>query len=357
MRILISGVCGFVGSALARALAQAGAAHQLSGFDNFVRPGSETNRAELRRLGVKLFHADARSATDLEALPPCDWVIDAAANPSVLAGVDGRTSSRQLVEHNLWGTVNLLEYCQRCRSGLILLSTSRVYGIAPLASLEIEVVNHAFRPAPRGSRPRGLTDGGIDESFSTGAPVSLYGATKLASEALALEYGEAFGLPVFVNRCGVLAGAGQFGRADQGIFAFWINSYLRRWPLQYIGFGGSGHQVRDCLHPRDLAPLVEKQFGAPAIASADRIVNVGGGAESAMSLRQLSDWCSGQFGLHAVASNPAPRQFDLPWIVLDSSKARRLWNWRPETPAAAVCAEIALHARNHPGWLELSEPI
>ena len=42
-------------------------------------------------------------------------------------------------------------------------------------------------------------------------------------ETLALEYGEAFGLPVLINRCGVLAGAGQFGRTDQGIFAYWIN--------------------------------------------------------------------------------------------------------------------------------------
>jgi CDP-paratose 2-epimerase len=358
MRILISGVCGFVGSALAHAFARAGAGHQLCGFDNFIRPGSETNRAELRRLGVKLFHADARSASDLETLPPSDWVVDAAANPSVLAGIDGRTSSRQLVEHNLLGTVNLLEHCRRHRAGLVLLSSGRVYGIAPLAALELEVVNHAFRPPPRASsRPPGFTEAGIGENFSTGAPVSLYGATKLASEALALEYGEAFGLPVFVNRCGVLAGAGQFGRADQGIFAFWINRYLRRQPLEYLGFGGGGHQVRDCLHPQDLASLLEKQFGAPPIATADRIANVGGGVDSAMSLRQLSDWCSARFGSHAVASNPAPRPFDLPWIVLDSARARRLWNWRPQMPVAAICEEIAAHARAHPGWLELSEPI
>src|SRR5207247_9786355 len=63
--------------------------------------------------------------------------------------------------------------------------------------------------------------------ISTTPPVSLYGSTKLASEFIALEYGGAFGLPVWINRCGVLAGAGQFGTPDQGIFAFWINSYLR----------------------------------------------------------------------------------------------------------------------------------
>ena len=90
-------------------------------------------------------------------------------------------------------------------------------------------------------------------------------------------------MPVFINRCGVLAGAGQFGRADQGIFAYWLNAHLRQRPLRYIGFGGHGHQVRDCLHPRDLAPLLAKQFAAPALPASDRIANFSGGAASARS--------------------------------------------------------------------------
>ncbi len=357
MRILISGICGFVGSTVARALLERESSRQVAGFDNFVRPGSETNRADLKRLGVRLFHADLRAASDLEDLPHADWVIDAAANPSILAGVDGRTSSRQLVEHNLGGTVNLLEFCRRRRAGFILLSTSRVYAIPPLASLPVVVVDHAFRPAPDQPLPRGVSPAGIDETFSTAAPVSLYGATKLASEALALEYGEAFGFPVFVNRCGVLAGAGQFGRPDQGIFAYWLNAWLRRRPLKYLGFGGSGHQVRDCLHPRDLAPLVERQLAAPAFAAADRVVNVSGGAASALSLRQLSDWCAREFGAHDVIADGAPRSFDVPWIVLDHARAARLWAWRPQTPVAAILDEIAAHARAHPEWLDLSAPL
>src|SRR3954466_13585419 len=144
MRILISGICGFVGSTIARAFAEAGAAHSLVGFDNFIRPGSETNRSELKRRGVKLFHGDLRSASDLESLPPVDWVLDAAANPSVLAGIDGRTSSRQLIEHNLGGTVNMLEFCKQHRAGFVLLSTSRVYSIPSLAALAVSPINHAF---------------------------------------------------------------------------------------------------------------------------------------------------------------------------------------------------------------------
>lgn len=47
---------------------------------------------------------------------------------------------------------------------------------------------------------------------------------------MALEYGAAFDFPVWITRCGVLAGAGQFGTPDQGIFAYWINAHLRRRP-------------------------------------------------------------------------------------------------------------------------------
>ena len=354
MRILITGICGFVGSTLARGLLAAG--HRVAGFDNYLRPGSETNRDPLQRLGVKVITADLRNATEMAALPASDFVIDAAANASVLAGVDGRTSSRDLVDHNLVGTVNMLEYCKTHKAGFILLSTSRVYSIAPLAALPVVVANNAFRPDPAAKLPTGLTPAGLDEGFATTAPISLYGATKLASEALALEYGEAFGFPVFVNRCGVLAGAGQFGRADQGIFAFWINAWLRQRPLKYLGFGGHGYQVRDCLHPRDLLPVLEQQLAAPKLAAGDRLVNLSGGAASAMSLRQLSDWCEQRFGRHEVARDGTPRAFDIPWIVLDHAKAARIWHWQPLTPTPTVLEEIARHAEQHPDWLQLSAP-
>jgi CDP-paratose 2-epimerase len=306
---------------------------------------------------VKLFHGDIRMASDLETLPPVDWVIDAAANPSVLAGVDGKTSSRQLIEHNLQGTLNMLEFCKQHRAGFILLSTSRVYSIAPLAALDVVADDNAFRPSGSGLLPSGVSAAGIDETFSTLAPISLYGATKLASEALALEYGETFGLPVFINRCGVLAGAGQFGRADQGIFSYWVNMWLRKRPLKYIGFGGHGHQVRDCLHPRDLAPLLAQQLNAPKTAVEDRIVNLSGGSASAMSLRQLSDWCTVRFGAHRVTADTTPRPFDIPWIVLDPAKAARVWGWAPATPVTAILDEIATHAEEHPDWLDLSAPL
>lgn len=353
MKILITGICGFVGSTLARAWLEAEPGLVIYGMDNFIRTGSEHNRTALQKLGITLIHGDIRMASDFEAVPPVDWVIDAAANPSVLAGVDGMTSSRQLIEHNLLGTVNILEYCKRHRAGFILLSTSRVYSIATLAGVAVEVREGAFRLSEGDGLPPGLTSAGIAESFNTAPPVSLYGSTKRASEILALEYGETFGFTVWINRCGVLAGGGQFGKADQGIFAFWINSWLRRRPLTYIGFGGKGHQVRDCLHPRDLIPLLRKQVAQDATAPV-RVINLGGGTDSAVSLAELSGWCRDRYGDHAIAENPEMRRFDIPWLVMDSALAGEQWGWHPETPLAAILEEIALHAEAHPDWLEIS---
>src|SRR5262249_17176274 len=150
-------------------------------------------------------------------------------------------------------------FCRHRKCGFILLSTSRVYSVDALCKLPLGVQNDAFY-INDSDILAGTSNEGVDESFSTTAPLSLYGSTKLASENLALEYHHAFDVPIWINRCGVLAGAGQFGRADQGIFTFWINSYLRKRPLRYLGFGGKGLQVRDCLHPADLIGLLVHQM-------------------------------------------------------------------------------------------------
>jgi CDP-paratose 2-epimerase len=356
VRILISGICGFVGSILAAGLREADPALEISGFDNFIRPGSETNRLRLRELGISVGHADVRSASDMAALPAADWVLDAAALPSVLAGVDGRSSSRQLVEHNLGGTINLLEYCREHRAGFLLLSTSRVYSIAPLAALPLRIKRGAFTLDLAQPLPTGVSAAGVREEFSTTPPLSLYGSSKAASETLALEYGSTFGFPVWVNRCGVLAGAGQFGQAAQGIFSFWIHAWAARQPLRYIGFEGTGTQTRDALHPRDLLPLLRAQMAAGLAGHRPQVVNVAGGTANAMSLAQLSAWCVERFGPREIAADPQPRPFDVPWLVLDSGLAEKTWDWRPSTSLLPLLEEIAVHAAAHPEWLALSRP-
>ncbi len=354
MRILVTGGCGFTGFSLLRYFAQATAGSdtrpELFALDNLSRAGSERQRSELKQLGGTFLHGDLRCASDVDALPPVDWVIDAAANPSVLAGVDGQTSSRQLIEHNLLGTINLLEYCARHSAGFILLSSSRVYSIDALTRLPLESDGPAFQLAADHNDPT-VSPLGVTEQFSTDPPVSLYGSTKRASEILALEYSAARDFPVWINRCGLLSGPGQFGRPDQGIVAFWIHSWRARRPLRYIGFGGLGQQVRDCLHPDDIARLLHLQMASPS-HTGTRLINVSGSAPNAFSLQQLSTWCQTRFGDHPVTAEPTDRQFDIPWLLLDHSLASDLWNWQPEISRDTIFNQIADFAEQHPDWLE-----
>ena len=203
---------------------------------------------------------DIRNEADLAKMPKVDWVLDCAAEPSVLAGVGSGMGSYELMDHNLIGTIRVLELCKKIQAGFVLMSTSRVYSVAKLAAVKVEQKGDR-RPQPQhaggwaasrweivdgvvreregeregrwqsGKRKAeksgivGLTSKGINEEFSTEPPLSLYGTSKRCAELLAMEYGEAFGFPVWINRCGVLAGKGQFGKADQGIFSYWIRSW------------------------------------------------------------------------------------------------------------------------------------
>jgi CDP-paratose 2-epimerase len=354
VKISIAGICGFVGSSLARWFRAAGEEVSVFGVDNLARPGSEINRSLLRSMGIEVFHGDVRVASDLESLPRADWVIDAAANPSVLAGVDGRSSSRQLAGHNLEGTLNLLEFAKRFGAGFVLLSSSRVYSIPALAQLPMKVAGNAFRLDTSKTLPGGISAEGIAETFSVAPPVSLYGSTKLASEILALEYGFTFQFPVWVNRCGILAGAGQFGTADQGIISYWMHAHAARRPLRYFNFGGHGYQVRDIFHPDDLAGLLWRQMHANQ-SGGERLFNVGGGIRNSLSLAELTEICDDHFGPHAPQADGRERPFDLPWIVMDSRQARERFGWAPQRQLTSILEEITTHTSAHPEWLALSE--
>lgn len=347
MKVLITGVCGFVGSVVTRELALSGRCSELWGLDNFLREGSRSNLAPLLAQGINVVEGDIRNSSDLAKIPRVDWVIDCAAEPSVLAGTGSGMPSFDLLDHNLIGTIRLLEFCKKHGAGFILLSTSRVYSIRPLVGIRFQTINGAFQPILSDrSRVLGLTEHGISESFPCLPPLSLYGTSKRCAELLALEYADAFGFPVWINRCGVLAGKGQFGKADQGIFSFWIRSWKHKKPLKYIGFDGKGSQVRDCLHPRDLVPVILNQLaGKKPVDPSDgldlRICNFGGGPANSCSLSQLSDWCRNHLGPHEVGHDPQPRSFDLPWVVMDSRRAEKIWGWSVQADLPTIFNEIA----------------
>ena len=84
-----------------------------------------------------------------------------------------------------------------------------------------------------------------------------------------------------------------------------------------------------------------------------KIINVGGGIENSMSLKQLSDWCENRFGSNEVISSAESRSMDAPWIVLDSTVAQNAWNWSVKTKIEHILEEVAHHAENNPSWLKL----
>jgi CDP-paratose 2-epimerase len=84
--------------------------------------------------------------------------------------------------------------------------------------------------------------------------------------------------------------------------------------------------------------------GAAETAAGDcdpRIRNFAGGIDNSCSLADLSAWCRDRFGPRAVASRPEPRPYDLPWVVLDASRARATWDWLPNTKLTTIFEEIA----------------
>ena len=86
MRLLVTGACGFVGSTLIPTLLEALPGLEVVGLDNFLRDGSRGNVEPLRRLGVTVVEGDIRHEADLAGIGRVDWVLDCAAEPSVLAG-------------------------------------------------------------------------------------------------------------------------------------------------------------------------------------------------------------------------------------------------------------------------------
>lgn len=347
MRILITGGAGFVGANLALAFAEAGAT--VTSVDNLHRLGSELAVSRLRAAGVSFVHGDIRNPEDFEPLPAADLLLECAAEPSVHAGYgDG---ARYVVNTNLLGTFNCLEYVRRHRAALVFLSTSRVYSIAALRALPLRRTGQRL-VLPPGEAGIGWSERGIDEEFPTRGARSLYGATKLASELLIEEYAAAHGLKAIVNRCGVLTGPWQMGKVDQGFFVLWAARHLYGGPLAYSGFGGSGHQVRDVLHIADLYDLVCREIGA-LDTHAGKVYNVGGGPEVSVSLAELSELCAARAGRQIeLGSDPVTRAADIPFFVTDTTRVKEATGWSPTRSVTTILDEVFEWLESHRAALE-----
>jgi CDP-paratose 2-epimerase len=347
MRVLITGGAGFVGSALGIGLAERHPDWQITALDNLRRRGSELNLPRLREVGITFVHGDVRNVEDLDpsVLKP-ELILECSAEPSVMAGY---ASPGYVLQTNLIGTINCLELARSTQADFIFLSTSRVYPIARLSALAYTEQSTRLQLEEVQAIP-GASGYGIAEDFPLDGARSLYGATKLSSELLIAEYAEAYGLRTLINRCGVLTGSWQMGKVDQGVFALWMAAHCFDRQLKYIGFGGTGKQVRDFLHVADLLALIDLQI-ADFEKLQGRVFNVGGGKDNTLSLLETTQLCKEITGKHIqIVAEPQNRPGDIPIFITDSRKVHEATGWMPEKDAHATLLEIYT-------WMEAYKPL
>ena len=268
-------------------------------------------------------------------------VIHCAGLTSVLDGTN-KYSTNFLYKNNILSTLNSLKICSILKSKYIYISSSRVYSIPKINELRFKIEGKGFKLGK--NKTRGISSKGINEDFPTDSPLSFYGSSKLMSENLIIEFCLHNKIPFIINRCGLLAGSGQFYKNDQGIISYWINSWKKNKELKFIGFGCKGYQVRDCLHPWDLANLINKQLGSLDKGHLKKFIfNASGGISSAFSLKDLSLWCEKEMHQKKIKLKKANRPFDLKWIVLDNTKAKAKFNWRVMFSKEKIFEDINLN--------------
>ena len=332
MRVLVTGGAGFVGANVAVALRARHPDWEVAALDNLHRRGSELNLDRLQAAGVEFVRGDVRDRADIEAAGPFTAMVECSAEPSVMALPD------VLVPINLFGAHNCFDVARSHGAQVLFLSTSRVYPVAALEALPFEETETRFE----------LTDrAGVDESFPLAGSRTMYGATKLAAEVLLAEYDAG---PWTVTRFGVIAGPWQMGKVDQGVFTHWLLSHRLGLPLRYIGYGGTGKQVRDLLHVDDAVDLIERQLLDPE-AWTGRTFNAGGGREVSLSLRETTELC------REITGNEVPiepeleqRAGDVRIYITDGSAIEAHSGWRPTRGPRQVLEDID-------GWIAEQEPM
>jgi UDP-glucuronate 4-epimerase len=296
-RYLVTGCAGFIGSHLTEALLRRG--DEVVGVDAFTdyypRPAKESNLEGVREdANLSLVELDLSTAALEPLLAGVDGVFHLAAQPGV-RGSFGDTFA-DYVRDNIIVTQRLFESVAAKGLRVVMASTSSVYG------------NAETYPTREDATPR---------------PVSPYGVTKLACEALARTYGECFGLEAVLLRYFTVYGPRQ--RPDMA-FARVIDALLaeRRFTVY-----GTGEQSRDFTFVND---AVSATIAAMEAGSSRTTYNVGGGSET--TLNDAIELCQELAGTELDVINEATARGDVRRTGADTTLIRTELGWRPETPLA-----------------------
>ena len=282
MKMLVTGSAGLIGSEAVEFFDEQG--WSVFGIDNNLRkfffgPAGDTTwnleRLKRRRARYRHFDVDIRDEEGIGQVfreHRFDAVIHCAAQPS-----HDKAREFPLVDFsvNATGTLNLLEAVrQHCPEAVFVhVSTNKVYGDAPN---ELPLVEQASRwDYARPEDHAGIAeDCRIDRCMH-----SLFGASKLAGDVLAQEYGRYFGMKVGIFRGGCLTGPQHSGVELHGFLSYLVKAAVQNTP--YTIFGYKGKQVRDNIHSRDVVRAFEAFISQPR---SGEVYNLGGGRDNSISI-------------------------------------------------------------------------
>ncbi len=281
--LLVTGSSGLIGSEVCLYFARE-LGYAVHGIDNnqravFFGPQGDTrwNENRLRCELPDFVHHEmdirdrAGLLTLLKSLRP-SVVVHAAAQPS-----HDRAAAVPFddFDTNAVGTMNMLEAArQACpESPFMHLSTNKVYGDAPnrIAMRELPTRWDYSDPAYEDGVPETFT---VDQSTH-----SLFGASKLAGDAMVQEYGRYFSMPTCSLRGGCLTGPNHSGVELHGFLSYLVKCNLEG--REYRIFGYKGKQVRDNIHSLDVARFMAAFVASPR---AGEVYNLGGGKANSTSI-------------------------------------------------------------------------
>jgi len=232
-----------------------------------------------------------------------------------------------------------LELARRVHADFVFISTSRVYPYRRLNELAYTEGPERFHLSAD-QAISGASARGVSEDFPLEGARSLYGMTKLAGELMVAEYGDAYGIRYLIDRCGLLTGPWQMAKADQGVVALWMAAHYFRRSLSYIGFDGSGRQVRDFLHIDDFCDLLSEQI-RDFETYRGGLFNVGGGLDFSLSLKEATQLCEEITGNRLdIAPVAQTRPADVRIYLTDHRRLTAVNGWRPKRDARTTLVDI-----------------
>ena len=320
---LVTGSAGLIGAEAVRFFS--GKGFRVVGIDNDMRQtffgaqaSTEWSRRELQATIPEYTHhdVDIRDRAAIESIftdyaGDLKVVIHTAAQPSHdWAAKDPHVDFTV----NANGTLVLLEATRtRCPNAVfIFTSTNKVYGDNPnrLPLVELETRWEVDPDHP-------YHEHGIDESMSVDQTKhSLFGASKLAADALVQEYGRYFGMKTVCFRGGCLTGPGHSGAMLHGFLSYLVKCAITG--DRYTVFGYKGKQVRDNIHSFDLVNMMWHYYRDPRPGE---VYNAGGSRHSNCSMKEACDLCEEITGKKMnLAYSEESRIGDHIWWISDVRK-------------------------------------